>query len=310
MDDRPQILVTLSTFAAYDPAPLNRLAQSGFRYAVNPSGKRMTPDEVIAAGAACLGLIAGVEPYKAETLDRLPRLKAISRVGVGIDSIDLEACRRREIAVLNTPDEPAIAVAELTLAMMLGLLRKLVELTALTRARRWQRIPGNLLAGKTVGIVGLGRIGRRVAGLVRAFGAVAVACDPVQDTVWTSANDVRYLPFEDLLRVSDIVTLHASGGENGLYIGTAEIAAMKSGALLINMARGGMVDDEALAEALASGHLGGAGLDVFAHEPYMGPLCDSERAILTPHEATLTKETRVAMEDHAVENLINFLKLP
>lgn len=301
------IFVTLSTFAEYAQMPMERLKQSGYPYRINDSGKRMSPAEVIEQAGDVTGLIAGVEPYSEDTLARLPKLKCISRVGVGTDSIDHEACREREIGILNTPDEPAIAVAELTLGGILSLLRRLNTLTALTRARQWKRVPGNLLHGKCVGIVGLGRIGKRVTALLKPFGVQIVAYDPVRNVQWAADNGVAYITLDELLRGSDIVCLHASGGDGAFIIGRPELAVMKQGSLLINMARGSMVDDGALAEALKSGQIGGAALDVYPEEPYKGPLCDCEQVVLTPHEATLTIETRVAMEDHAVENLVDYL---
>jgi D-3-phosphoglycerate dehydrogenase len=267
----------------------------------------MTPAEVVEEAGDCTGIIAGVEPYSEETLNRLPHLRCISRAGVGTDSIDHSACRKRGIAVLNTPDEPAVAVAELTVGCILSLLRKLHALTDLTKSRQWKRIPGRLLQGKLVGIIGMGRIGKRVALLLKAFGARIVACDPVEDIPWGDKNDVANVALDDLLRKSDIVCLHASGGNGNLRIAKPELDIMKQGAILINMARGNMVDDVALAEALMSGKIAGAALDVYPEEPYTGPLCDCEQVILTPHEATLTVETRIAMEDRAVENLINYL---
>ncbi len=301
------ILVTLSTFAEYSDEPLHLLENSGLSFRVNQSGKRMTPAEVVSQGQQCLGLVAGVEKYAAETLGKLPNLKSISRVGVGIDSIDLEECERRGVAVLNTPEEPVLAVAELTLAMMLGLMRQLPRVTTLTREKRWQRVPGNLLSGKTVGLIGLGRIGQKVAGMLQAFNARVISTDPFPPLEWTQKHTVEMVSFETLLARSDIVSIHASAGETTLSIGRNEIEMMKPGAWLVNMARGDMVDDVALAEALESKRIRGAGLDVFPQEPYTGPLCSSDRVILTPHQATLNYETRVDMETHAVKNIVEYL---
>ncbi len=301
------ILVTLSTFAEYSRKPLKELEQSPFTFQLNPSGKRMQPEEVLRQGGNCIGLIAGVEPYTEETLNMMPNLRCISRVGVGIDSIDLDVCRTRDIAVLNTPDEPVLAVAELTLGMMLGLMRQLPRVNALTCARKWQRVPGNLLSGKTVGLIGLGRIGRKVAQMVNHFQTEVIAYDPVAQKEWAQKNGVSMVTFETLLQRADIVSIHASGGNNKLVIGKDELARMKKGAWLINVARGEMVDDIALSQALDSGQISGAGLDVFPLEPYTGPLCDNERVILTPHQATLNYETRVDMEVHAVRNIVEYL---
>ncbi len=310
MNIHPDILVTLSTFAAHSDGPRRLLEESEFVYRLNSHARRMKPTEVVAMGQNCQGLVAGVEEYDADTLAQLPRLRCISRCGVGVDNIDLEAVKRRGIAVLNTPDEPTIAVAELTLAIMLSLLRRLPQVNSLQHNRKWQRVIGSLLAEKMVGIIGLGRIGRRVVELVQTFDARVIGVEPYPDRVWAQAHAVELVDLPGLLARADIVSLHASSSADAppLRLGAAELAQMKPGAWLINMARGDMVDDVALYDALESGRLSGAGLDVFLREPYRGPLCDSERAILFPHQATLTLETRVAMELRAVENLLGYLR--
>lgn len=308
-NDRTDILVTLSTFGVDSDEPLRLLRESGFTFRTNPYGRRMEPDEIVKLGRNSRGLVAGVEMYSAATLAQLPKLRCISRTGVGIDNIDLSETKGRGIAVLNTPDEPTIAVAELTLAMILALLRQLPKVDWMTRKYKWQRVTGHLLAGKTVGIVGLGRIGRKVAELVQAFGAIVIGVEPYPEEEWVTTRRVGLVDLAALLGRADIVSIHAAtSSEHPLHLSAVELAQMKQGAWLINMARGDMVDDVALNAALESGHLKGAGIDVFPEEPYRGPLCDNDRVILSPHQATLTVETRVAMECRAVENLLRFLE--
>lgn len=302
-----EILVTLSTFGDYSNQPLELLHHSPFGFKTNPYGRRMTPAEVIEMGRNCQGLIAGVEQYSAPTLAALPHLRCISRCGAGIDNIDLAAAQARGIAVLNTPDEPIAAVAELTLGLILALLRQLPKVDALTRDRQWQRVTGHLLADQTVGIIGLGRIGRRVAELVRAFGARVIATEPFPDLDWLQAQPIALMELPELLARSSIVSIHAATTpQTPLRLGAAELALMPPGSWLVNVARGDLVDDLALAVALETNHLRGAALDVFPQEPYHGPLCQSDRVILSPHQATLTLETRVAMEVRAVQNLIDY----
>lgn len=303
------ILVTLSTFSVDSDEPLRLLQKSGFTFRTNPYGRRMEPEEVVELGRKSRGLVAGVERYTADTLSRLPNLQCISRSGSGIDNIDLVEAERRGIGVLNTADEPTAAVAELTLAIMLALLRQFPRLDLLMHERKWERLTGHLLAGKMVGIIGLGRVGRRVIELVQAFDAIAVGTDPYPDSEWAHAHDVQLLELPELLARVDIVTIHASASrEHQLRLGAAELAKMKQGAWLINMARGDMVDDVALNEVLVSGRLSGAGLDVFPEEPYRGCLCDNNRVVLSPHQATLTVETRTSMETRAVKNLVQYLR--
>jgi D-3-phosphoglycerate dehydrogenase len=309
MSDDVDILVTLSAFGADSDRPLRLLEQSGFTFSLNPDNRRMKPDEVIKLGRTCQGVVASVEEYSVETLAQLPNLRCISRCGVGIDNIDLREAKRRGIAVLNTPDEPVAAVAEMTLGMMLSLLRELPQVNILMHERKWQRITGSLLAGKTIGLIGLGRIGRRVAELVQAFEARVIGVEPYPDLEWIRNHAVELVTLPALLGCADVVSIHAAASlEEPFRLGAAEFAQMKPGARLINMARGAFVDDVALSDALASGHLSGAGLDVFPEEPYTGPLCQSDRVLLSPHQASLTLETRIAMETRAVENLVGYLQ--
>lgn len=299
------ILVALSTFCEHDSTPLDKLRDSGIPFRIHDSGKRITTPELLVAGRDATVIVAGVEPYDAATLAQLPALRCIARVGVGTDSIDLPEARKRGITVTNTPDVPAQAVAELALSMFLGLARNLVRQTNSMRSREWVRLESHLLNGRQVGIIGLGRIGRRVAELAQAFGARVVAADPAARDV---PDGVSLIPLEQLLETSDFVSLHAArNAARPMLIGDSEIRRMKRGAVLVNLARGGMVDEAALLQALQEGRLSGAGLDVFESEPYSGPLCALENVILTPHSATMPVETRTAMEVEAIEKSLAFL---
>ena len=252
-------------------------------------------------------IVAGVEPYDSPTLQALPELQCIVRCGVGVDSIDLECARTRGVAVLNTPDAPTPAVAELALTLFLALSRNLRAQANSVAARKWQRLEAHLLSGRTVGLIGFGRIGRRVAALCKPFGARVIVADPAAEASAAAAAEVELVTLERLLAEADVVSLHASrAGAAPLQLGARELAAMKRGAVLVNVARGGMVDEAALAEHLRSGHLAGAALDVFAEEPYSGPLCDFENVILTPHSATLTVETRATMELECIDKALRF----
>lgn len=302
------IFVALSTFAADDRRPLERLEASGHPFRLHLTGKRITTLELLRDGIDASVILAGVEPYDSATLVQLPVLRCISRCGVGVDAIDLAAARQRGVVIANTPGIPTEAVAELALAMFLALSRNIRLQANLMQARRWERTRAHLLAGRTVGLIGFGRIGQRVAQLCLALNARVLAYDPLVEEPSARSMGVALVSREQLLREADIVSLHASrSAEQPVLIGTAELAMMKSGAILVNLARGEMVDEGALVEALRSGQLIGAGLDVFGAEPYQGPLCDFEQVILTPHSATLTVETRAAMELQCVENALDFL---
>jgi len=253
-------------------------------------------------------VIAGVEPYDRGVLEALPRLRCISRVGVGVDSIDLAAARERGVAVVNTPEPPTAAVAELALAMMLALCRNLPRQCREAAAGRWTRLEAHLLGARRVGIIGLGRIGRRVATLVRGFGSEVWATDPMVDHGWCAANGVRPASLQQVLEGCDIISIHAAKSAGAaLLLGAPEIARMRPGSILVNLGRGEMIDEAALYEALTSGQLAGAGLDVFKQEPYAGPLATLDNVVLTPHSATLAVETRSEMEREAVRNLLGVL---
>ena len=241
-------------------------------------------------------------------LEGAPRLRAISRVGVGTDNVDLAAAARLGIAVFNTPDAVTQAAAELTLAGILSVLRHVHWMDAELRAGRWSRKMGTLLGGKTVGIVGLGRIGKRVAGLLEPFGVERLAYDIFPDTAWAAEHGVTVAPFERLLARSDVVTIHTSKSPDvGPIFGAEQLALMKEGAVLVDTARGEVLDEAALAEALHAGRLGGAYLDVFHSEPYDGPLRELENVLLTPHAGSYAREARLRMETEAVEQLLGFL---
>ena len=307
------IFVALSSFAVDNRRPLDLLESSGYPFRIHQTGKRITTDELLRDARDATVILAGVEQYSAGTQAQLAALKCISRLGTGVDAIDLAAARERGITVSNTPGIPTTAVAELALSMFLALGRNMHWQANLMHARRWERVTAHLLDGRTVGLIGFGSIGQRVAQLCRAFNARVVACDPVANQEAAGALGVSLVSKEVLLREADIVSIHASrSADQRPVIGAAEFAAMKPGAVLVNLARGDLVDEAALVDALKSGKLSGAGLDVFSAEPYGGPLCDFEQVILTPHSATNTVETRMAMEMKCLENALGFLqgKLP
>lgn len=306
---KDQIFIALSTFASEDKRPYEMLEASGILFKIHQTGKRITEEELLRDGRDASVIVGGVEPYSAELMKALPNLLCISRCGVGVDAIDLVYARQNGISVLNTPMVPIAAVAELALTMMLSLSRNIVQQTNLMSEKKWQKLTGHLLFGRTVGIVGFGRIGQRVAKLCQAFGAVVIVYDPFIEKNANSFPDVRFVPMDILLSESNIVSLHASKDAiQPVIFGESEFAKMKDSSILINLARGEMVDEPALISALQSGKLSGVGLDVFGQEPYNGPLCEFKQVILTPHSATLTVETRYEMEMQCVENAISFLR--
>jgi D-3-phosphoglycerate dehydrogenase len=303
------IFVALSSFADGDKKPLEMLEESGIPYIIHQTGKRITTEEILNDAKDATVIIAGVETYDSQTLKQLNSLKCISRLGVGVDAIDLLEAKKLGIRVTNTPLPPAQAVAELAMTMFLALSRNVRQQSDLMKAKRWERITGHLLSGRTIGLIGLGRIGQKVASLCKAFGARVIAFDPYANKNLEKELSIELISLDELYRQSDIVSIHASKvSEQPVVIGQKEIDQMKDGVMLVNLSRGDMVDEAALIAGLKSGKISGAGLDVFAQEPYNGPLCDFDQVILSPHCATLTFETRSEMEIQSVENAIGFLK--
>jgi D-3-phosphoglycerate dehydrogenase len=251
-----------------------------------------------------LAMIAGIEPLNRPTLNAAKFLKVISRCGIGLDSVDLHAAGDLGIAVTNTPDAPTIPVAELTITVILCLLRQNYISHESIRRGTWQRPMGTLLHGKTAGVVGCGRIGTYVARLLSNFGCRVLGYDITSHkSDWFENTDLSVV-----LKDSDIVTLHLTYSEdNHHFMSRERIALMKEGAFLINTARGSLVDEEALYDALTSGRLAGAALDCFEEEPYHGPLKDLENVLLSAHIGSYAKEARVLMERQAAENLLREL---
>lgn len=303
------VLVSPSSFGQVSKEPLTMLESNGFSITLNPYGRKLTADEVISHGADCIGIIAGVEPLTSEVLKRLPKLKCISRVGVGLENIDLEMASSLGIAVLRTLNGPTQAVAELTLGLAIALLRKIPMAHGNLRKGTWKKEMGSLLSGKIIGIVGLGRIGRRVAEIFLRLDCSVIANDPNPDSIWLGENEVTLVSLDDLLATSDIVTLHLDiSPTNPPLLSYDQLDRMKNSAILLNLARGEAIDENALYEALSERKISGAGLDVYIDEPYEGKLTSLKNVVLTPHLGSYARESRLQMEIDAVRNLIGSLK--
>jgi len=299
----PKIIFTTSSFDLKNCAGLDQVQAAGYEVVVNPLGRRLKEDEAAAFLAdGVVGMVAGVEPLTASVLNAAASLKVISRCGIGLDSVDLDAAKQRGIAVFNTPGAPTLAVAELTLAHLLSMLRRVAESDRGIRRGEWKPLMGSLLAKQTVGLIGYGRIGRKVGELVRAFGAKVVVHDPI-------SAPAESVSLEDLAAAADVVSLHVPYmADNHHLIDAGFLGRMKQGALLLNISRGGLVDEQALLEALNSGHLGGAALDCFETEPYNGPLSGHDRVQCTAHMGSYAQEARALMEAEAWDNLVLGLK--
>lgn len=301
-----KIAISTTSFAEFDDQPLRFLKNTGLEIVLNSYGRKLSGGEVVELAADAVGLIAGTEPLDKSVLEKLPLLKVISRCGVGMDNVDLEAAAQLNIKVFNTPFGPTLAVAELTIGLILDLLRKATLMDREMRAGVWKKRMGNLLNDKKVGIIGFGRIGQKTGELLRAFGCKIGYYDSVRIEGLEYLR-IKRLEMDELLKESDIVIVHVSGKYEKPLLGAKKLDMMKDGAWLVNVARGGAVDEEALFNALKDGHLAGAALDVFKKEPYNGRLKELDNVILTPHIGSYAKEARIEMEMQAVKNLIKGL---
>ncbi len=274
------------------------------------TGKR-TEDQLIEVLQGVDGAIVGMDNFTPRVIQSADRLKVISRTGVGYDSIDVAAATARGIAVCATPDVNKYSVADWTMALILQCARRIVQNEADIRAGRWVRFEGRELWGSTLGIVGLGTIGKEVALRARAFGMRIIASDPRRDEAFAAENGVTYVSLEELLRDSDYVSLHTFLSEDTRHLINAErLALMKPTVYLINTSRGGVIDQEALYEALKTKRIAGAALDVFETEPLEenSPLRGLDNLYMSAHAAGITTDARARSGQIATENLLRVLK--
>jgi len=268
------------------------LLDAGFELRCNDSGIRPTVEDLKQMLSGAYAVVAGTEKYTAEVLEAADQLKAIIRFGVGTDNFDIPAMREKgvEIGVIANHN----SVAEFTLTLMLGMIKNLPRLDSAARDGQWARFPMRELGGKTVGIMGFGRIGRRLAELLKGFNVSLLAYDPFISPETIKACGAEPVTMEQLLRQSDVVSLHIpSTPETHHLINAETLAMMKDGAYLVNTARGALVDEKALYEALTSGKLSGAALDVYEKEPITkdNPLFTLDNAVFAPHVSALSFET-------------------
>lgn len=302
------ILVTTSSYDYLNDELINTISKKGYLIQFNPLKRKLSVEEIseLIDQYDPVGIIAGLEPFTRSVIQKASNLKVISRCGVGLDSIDLEAARDHGIAVTNTPDGPIRPVAELSIGLMISLLRHIHLANHSIRNGLWNRPMGSLLYQKTVGILGCGRIGTCVAGILAGF-----ECHVIGYDIHHHNHPYRYekVTLEDLFSRSDLLSLHASYSPSTFHIINREsLNKMKKGSFLINTARGALVDESALYEALCAGHLGGAALDTFEEEPYLGPLRNLDNVLLTSHIGSYAKEARNLMEKQAWDNLLNALE--
>ena len=304
-----QVLITTVPFAQHNSLPIELLEGLGGDYTINPLGRRLTEDELCEMVGNAEVLIAGTEPITARVMEAARNLRLISRVGVGLDSVDLSEAKRRGILVSYTPEAPAPAVADLTVGLILTLLRHVHVANAQMHRGEWTRHMGRRVPDITVGVIGTGRIGTRVLRRLAAFGSPRVLVNDLNPRPkLVEELKLEWVGKETIYREADVITVHVPLTEltRGM-IGRAELQAMKPDALLLNTARGGIIDEEALLECLSEGRLGGVAMDVFVEEPYRGRLNEVERCLLTCHMGSMSVDCRTRMEIEATEEAVRHL---
>ena len=301
-----RVLATPRSFALTSLEPIHMLEEAGCQVLrlERPLDGIVTSEIMAEAVQGMQGIIIGIEPLNRAVLEQAPDLCVISKYGVGMDNIDIEAARSRDILLGWTPGANSNAVAELTLGLMLALARRIPQADQSLHAGRFERVRGMELRGKVLGVIGLGRIGRLVAKAAICLGLQVLAYDPFIGQL--PFPEVNLVDLTLLYQRSDVISLHLPLNEQTRHMIDAQaLHRMKPGALLINTARGGIVDEQALYEAIRSGKLGGAAIDCFSQEPASeSPLLKLKQVIGTPHIASHTQEASEAMGRMAAENVI------
>lgn len=301
-----KIFISTFPFGIFNTLPIDLLNSKNVEYFVNPYGRKLTKEELALHITDADVLIAGTELIDSTVLDCAKKLRLISRVGIGLDNVDLIECTKREIQVCYTPDAPTEAVAELTIGLMFSLIRHIYEANHEMHNAKWKRFFGNRLSDLTVGIIGVGRIGSRVYRHLESFGVKNILLNDINPEI---TNQYKCINFEEIIQKSDLISLHVPLTKKTTnLIGINELLKMKKSSFLINTSRGGVVNENDLFNALTSGLISGAAVDVFQNEPYLnGPLTKVKNCLLTSHMGSMTYDCRARMEIEATENALAFL---
>lgn len=307
---RPKIFISTWPFAEANEFPIEMLKANGIDYQINPYGRKLTETELAGLIGDSVGLIAGTEPITGSVMDQAKHLRHISRVGVGLDNVDLGEAEKRGIQVSYTPDAPAPAVAELTIGLMLNLLRHIHVADAEMHEGKWKRYFGRRVAEATLGIIGVGRIGTRVLRRAAAFGTPRILVNDVLPNLELNREfKLEWVSKTIIFQQADVISLHVplTAGTRNL-VAEKELGLMKPDAFLINTSRGGVVNESALYQALQKRSIAGAAIDVFEKEPYDGPLKELSNCLLTAHMGSMSLDCRTRMEIEATEEAIRFVQ--
>ncbi len=304
------VLVTPRSFGKNNPKPIEMLKEKGCEVIMNPYGRIMTEEEIICEIAEADAIIIGVDPLNSNVLKHAKKLRVIAKYGVGTDNIDMAYARQADILVTKTMGANADAVADFAMALLLAAARKVVSIDKGCRNLNWRKITTVDMWGKTLGLIGLGSIGKGVAQRASGFNMKVLAYDIYQDEAYAKANHIEYVSLERLLKESDFISLHLPLTEGTKkLISYKEFDLIKDKAVIVNTARGGVIDEEALLWALKEHKIWGAGIDVFEEEPPNNQeLLTLDNIILGSHCAASTYEAIDNMGMMAAQNIIKCLE--
>ena len=304
-----KVLITTVPFGDINRLPMAQLEAAGIEYLINPLGRKLQEDELADMVTDFDALVAGTEPVTNKVMGAASKLKLISRVGIGLDSVDLLAAARRGILVSYTPDAPAPAVAELTIGLMFSLLRFTHVANAQMHRGVWHRHFGRRIAEVTIGMIGVGRIGGRVLRHLAGFGTSRILVNDIQPNLKVVPElNLEWVSKEDIYRQADLISLHVPlTAKTKNMISREQLLQMKPDAMIINTSRGGIINEPDLVDVLHASHLSAVAVDVFQQEPYSGPLSQIERCLLTSHMGSMSIDCRSRMEIEATQEAVRFL---
>lgn len=306
-----KILVTPTSFARYSPDLAKKLENTVGKVIYNTKGRPLTEAELIPLVYDIDGYIAGLDEITSNVIEASQNLKVIARYGTGVDRVDLKAAKEKSIYVTNTPGANSVSVAELTVGLAIAVARDIVEASNNTKKGSWPRLSGSTLSGKTFGIIGLGSIGKEVAKRLKPFNVRLVAYDVCFDEEFLQQYNIEKVDLRRLLEISDFVSLHIPVSKDTINIINKDtLSKMKRGSILINTARGELIDEDALYESLVNGHLKAAALDTFKKEPpdKNNKLLCLSQVIVTPHMGAATDDASNEMTRISIEECLAVLK--
>ena len=305
-----KILITPRSYGKTDASVLETIKQAGFEPVLNPYGQILTKPQMQQALADCVGVIVGVDPLDAEVLACAPGLRAVAKYGVGTDNIDKDYCAKHGIPVSITQGANANAVADYAFSLLCACARKLPYINGLCHEKKWNKVLGLDIYGKTIGVLGLGAIGKGVAKRAQGFDMNVLAYDVFWNAEYADAHHIQFAKPDEIFKTCDFISLHLPLTDETRGIINAEsLATMKPNCVLLNTARGGLIDEPALIDALQTGKIAGAGIDVFNEEPPANEaLYRLDNLIMGSHCAASTNGASEMMSRMATENLLRDLK--